>query len=561
MVVAARPVSRNARASQELRYQRARAAVAGSCRSSHSAAGSTPSAQPSRPVAASSSARSPVERAVEPRDRRPNRAARRHRRRPATARARRRRSRRERPRAPAGARPPSSASRTASPEARPPCIGSCSARPTAGSTSIACADAAEPERLAVGADQADLRPGRPRSIPRNTGAVRARHAAASEASIEHGLGGPRVGDEDVERGRPAARRGSARPCRVPPRRRSRARRAEASRASNAIVRARSDSPTNRPSIANGAMSTSPTAPPARISAIASRPTAASLHAGPPIPNSATSSRPQQVDDARTPGVGTQRVANRGLVEQPGRVQGMDGRTERIADAPERLAPAPAARTRRTAERRSRRRSGRPARARRRRPTPRSPSPTPTTMPSRIALRSTSPASRPDAPARQLGRPVDASARDGRREARTGRAGHRPPPNATSRRIDDPDLDDALRPSLLQQPRDLGPRHADERRDRLLGLTELVVQPAHANQRREVAHRAVRARRGQFNPRRTPGAARLFRTDVHRRRMDRHAIAGCASTALGAWSGRSGRRRAGASSATVRRGRAPRSPRS
>ena len=51
-------------------------------------------------------------------------------------------------------------------------------------------------------------------------------------------------------------------------------------------------------------------------------------------------------------------------------------------------------------------------------------------------------------------------------------------------VDDPDLDHPLVAGLLEQLRDLWPRHADGVGDRLLGLAQLVVHPTHANQRLE-----------------------------------------------------------------------------
>src|SRR6185369_7463950 len=71
-------------------------------------------------------------------------------------------------------------------------------------------------------------------------------------------------------------------------------------ASNATVRARNVVATRRPSAANGAIRSSPIAPPARISAMASAPTLASLHDGPPMPKRATSSRDHRSMTARTP---------------------------------------------------------------------------------------------------------------------------------------------------------------------------------------------------------------------------------------------------------------------
>jgi hypothetical protein len=57
-----------------------------------------------------------------------------------------------------------------------------------------------------------------------------------------------------------------------------------------------------------------------------------------------------------------------------------------------------------------------------------------------------------------------------------------------RPIDDADLDDALLPRLLEQTRDLRPSHADDPGDLLLGLTQLVVQAADANERGQAAQR-------------------------------------------------------------------------
>ena len=71
----------------------------------------------------------------------------------------------------------------------------------------------------------------------------------------------------------------------------------------------------------------------------------------------------------------------------------------------------------------------------------------------------------------------------------GRALHRGP-------IDDPDLDDALRPGTLEQARDLRPGHAELFGDRVLRLTQLVVQAAGPDElRRSRSWPAVPRRRG------------------------------------------------------------------
>jgi hypothetical protein len=94
-------------------------------------------------------------------------------------------------------------------------------------------------------------------------------------------------------------------------------------------------------------------------------------------------------------------------------------------------------------------------------------------------------------------PCDPAPRDVRRAVEARSEVHRTQPEPLPERvagrrrhlrpINDPDLDDALGPGLLEQPRDLRTGHAHERRDRLLGLAELVVQAADADERREVAH--------------------------------------------------------------------------
>ena len=54
------------------------------------------------------------------------------------------------------------------------------------------------------------------------------------------------------------------------------------------------------------------------------------------------------------------------------------------------------------------------------------------------------------------------------------------------RIDDPDLDDALRPGTLQQPTHLRTRDAEPLGDRVLGLAELVVEPARLDEHVAIA---------------------------------------------------------------------------
>ena len=56
------------------------------------------------------------------------------------------------------------------------------------------------------------------------------------------------------------------------------------------------------------------------------------------------------------------------------------------------------------------------------------------------------------------------------------------------RVVDPDLDDPLRASALEDARDLRARDAEQLRDGVLRLTELVVQAARADQLLDVAQR-------------------------------------------------------------------------
>src|SRR6185503_6359832 len=90
-----------------------------------------------------------------------------------------------------------------------------------------------------------------------------------------------------------------------------------SRASNAIVRSRSASQTNRPSRSNGLTSTSPTAPDRVRSSAMSGPRAAALQAGPPMPKAATSRRSQRSAMRRTPAWATSDRLVTGSSTRPG----------------------------------------------------------------------------------------------------------------------------------------------------------------------------------------------------------------------------------------------------
>ena len=62
-----------------------------------------------------------------------------------------------------------------------------------------------------------------------------------------------------------------------------------------------------------------------------------------------------------------------------------------------------------------------------------------------------------------------------------------------RLVDDPDLDDALGPGPLEEPRDLRPGDAEQLGDARLRLAELVVEPARLDQLLDVGHGAPDAR--------------------------------------------------------------------
>ena len=119
------------------------------------------------------------------------------------------------------------------------------------------------------------------------------------------------------------------------------------RASNAITRSRSAGQTNWPSRSNGATRTSPTASAVSSSCSIASPTSDALHAGPPIPNSATSRRSQR---SRSPGPRHARRARSGSPRhRRARAPSGRGPGRRAHPRPGGTAhaPAPWSRTRRT----------------------------------------------------------------------------------------------------------------------------------------------------------------------------------------------------------------------
>ena len=168
--------------------------------------------------------------------------------------------------------------------------------------------------------------------------------------------------------------------------------------------------------------------------------------------------------------------------------------ERVGDAPERLAlrtgrPVAAGRAARPW-----RRTGVAASSSASATAPTdAPSPIPTTAPSRIARAQDLGREPPDDPSGQVLRPSE-----GRGEV------HGVEPEPPAQRVgrwrlggvpvDDPDLDDPLGPRPLQEPADLRPRDAEPIRDGVLGLAELVVQPAGLDE--EIAVGSHARRRGE-----------------------------------------------------------------
>ena len=259
------------------------------------------------------------------------------------------------------------------------------------------------------------------------------------------------------------------------------------RASKAMTRSRRAGQTNRPSRSNGATSTSPTASAAsswRSTSVADRRRAPGRAADPeqrdvePLP---------QVEDRPDAGVRDERASRGGVVDEPGRHQ--PARPARRA--PRRRggtarAPGRSTSSRRTAARRSRRpgvavssRASAVAETD-------APSPMPTIVPVRTASRRTSAASRPTIRRVRSSGPAIVGARwtasRPKRPRSASAAGL-----STAVRVDDPDLDDALGPGPLEQPRHLRPGHAEQLGDRVLRLAELVVQAARADELLEVAH--------------------------------------------------------------------------
>ena len=186
-------------------------------------------------------------------------------------------------------------------------------------------------------------------------------------------------------------------------------------------------------------------------------------------------------------------------------------------------PGRSSSSRRTTGRRSRRPGWPPRPGRRPWPTTDAPSPTPTTEPPRTASRSTAAASRPT-----IRRVRSSGPATDRREV------HRIEPEPVSEcggsgtldrgRVVDADLDDALRPGPLEQPRDLRAGDTEQLGDRVLGLAQLVVEAARADELLDVAHR------------RPPGRC----TDV----LNRCAGMSRASWRVGHASGKTGNRTSG-----------------
>ena len=214
------------------------------------------------------------------------------------------------------------------------------------------------------------------------------------------------------------------------------------------------------------MRTSPTAArvvePARHVA---SPNAAVVQAGPPIPKTATSRRSHSSTIRRTPAWATSERFVAASSTRPGRQEALGHAAERVGDPPERLAvragqPVAAAQrddgraglARRLVERVGERRDRRSV-----------------ADPDDRAVADRGPqhlrrrAGRPSAGRGPRGR--GCSARGGPRRARSARAARRPRPMPGPRPVDDPDLDDALGPGALEQPRDLRPGDAEQLGDR------------------------------------------------------------------------------------------------
>ena len=260
------------------------------------------------------------------------------------------------------------------------------------------------------------------------------------------------------------------------------------RASSAMTRSRRAGQTNRPSMSNGATRTSPTASAASRSCSVVSPSAATLQAGPPIPNRATSTRSQRSTIARTPGVRDERPLRGGVVDETGRHQPACLATECVGDATVRLALG-AGRPVAAAQRHDRDRDGRggllEGRGGRghRRP-----------------VADTDDRARPERAAEDLGgQPADHPAGeilrtgDGRGEM-DGVEAEGPAQDVAGRAldgraVDDPDLDDPFRPRALEQARHLRPRDAELLGDRVLRLAELVIEAARPDELLQVAHRA------------------------------------------------------------------------
>ena len=219
---------------------------------------------------------------------------------------------------------------------------------------------------------------------------------------------------------------------------------------------------------------------------ASAPTAASVHAAPPIPNIATSSRSQRSNTACSPAWAASAWRVVASSTRPGREEALDA------------APSASA-TRRNGSRGGVLNQKPPARGTTVAATGLSvsaiasaaaeiaaPSPIPTTVPSRTPSSEYLGGQPADAPSGQVLRSGERRGKvDGAEpEGVTERVGGRRIGGAP---VDDPDLDDAFGAGLLEELRDLRPGDAKQLCDPALGLAQLVVQAARPNQRLELAH--------------------------------------------------------------------------
>ena len=227
------------------------------------------------------------------------------------------------------------------------------------------------------------------------------------------------------------------------------------RASKAMTRSRRAGQTKRPSISNGATSTSPTASAWSRSRSIRRPTGATLQAGPADPEQRDVEVVPQVEDGADAGMGDEGFAGRGVVDEARRHEPVRLRPEGLGDPPVRLAfraGRPVAAAQRHDHRGDRgHRLVEGVGRRRDRGAVADPDRLPVAGRGAEHLR----AEPPDHPPRQL-----LGSGDRRREGDgieteplpEGLGGR----TLGARRVDDPDLDDALGPRPLEEPRDLRP---------------------------------------------------------------------------------------------------------